>query len=146
MLKYASGERKTGACRLLRNPAQHTGSYEGQWTCRDVCRSKVSCCRQQGRWCVLQLFLLLIILLLPPHSAMCFDLSPAKHETRAMQGMICYDKMHNFTLCFALTVVICQQFCYQEKWTFLAFLLSKGTEEAVTKALNNHIICKENIL
>jgi len=81
-----------------------------------VCRSKLPWCRLQGHSCILQLFLLLIMPLLPPRSATCFDLSPAKHKTRAMQGMICYDKMHTFTPCFILTVVMCQYFCYRENF------------------------------
>jgi len=35
--KYASGGRKTGACRLLTNPKWHTGSCEGWRTFRGLC-------------------------------------------------------------------------------------------------------------
>lgn len=124
MLKYASGGRKIGACRLLTNPKWHTDPMKASEHSEVfVCRSKLPCCRQQGRCCVLRLFLLLIMPLLPPHSAMCFDLSPAKTKTRAMQGVIYYDKMHDFTPCFVLKVVIRQQFCYRENdlFNFLFF-------------------------
>lgn len=113
-----------------------------------TCRSKLFCCREQRCWPVLQQFLLLIKPLFPPVLAKCFDLRPAKHKTRAMQGVIYYDKMHNFTPHFALTIVMCRQFFHKENELILLyfFFFSRRTGEAVTSTLNKHIMCKEIIL